>query len=212
MTARPFWRRMAPTSTAARLTAVLTLICFVLLIYALIYAPLQARLADARDRAASLDRRAAALTAAAEALKAEATVTAPDEATLMKANAWLDEHAPVRADGDAALDLLSTLRLIAQASEVNLASVAPLDAARDAAARDLAATAELAGLRAHVAEARIAADHAGLARFLSALEATRPTLRAASLEVTARSTSAAAEDGRLSVLVVVAALSRPAGG
>lgn len=212
MTAPPFWRRFPPRSAAARLIALSAVALFAALIWAMVYAPLQARLADARDRAASLDRRAAALTAAAAALATEAAITRPDAAALALSAEWLDQHAPPRADGEAALELLSTLRLLAQAAEVDLASVTSLDAARDAAARDLAAEADVAGLGAHVAEARIVADHAGLARFLTALEATRPTLRATALEITARSTNAAAEADRLSVRVVVAALSRPAGG
>ena len=212
MNAPPFWRRTAPTSAKARLIAAATVAIFAALAYALVYAPLETRLAEAREKATSLDRRAAALNAAAAARLTEAAVTSPDADALARATAWLGEHAPLRSEGEAELELLSTLRLLAQAAEVDLASVTSLDAARDAAARDLVAQAGVAGLSAHVAEARIAADHAGLARFLAALEATRPTLRATALEITARSANAAAESGRLSVRVVVAALSRPAEG
>ncbi|MEL7462565.1 MAG: hypothetical protein AAFN79_00760 [Pseudomonadota bacterium] len=204
----PAWRRLSPRSGAARLAALGALVLFALLGWALVFASLQTRLTDARERAASLYDRAAALEAAADALAAESSTTEPDAAALQTATAWLDEHAPIRAPGEAELELLSALRLLAQAAEVELASVSALDASRDAAARDIARTAAASGLSAHLAEARLVADHAGLARFLTALEATRPTLRAAALEITARSPAATAEARRLSIRVTVAALSR----
>lgn len=207
----PVWRRISPRSGAARLGAFGAVAVFALLGWALVFAPLQSRLSEARERAASLDARAAALSAAAAALQAESATADPNAAALGEAAAWLDEHAPVRAPGEAELELLSALRLLAQAAEVELASVSALDVSRDAAARDIARTASASGLSAHLAEARLVADHAGLARFLTALEATRPTMRAASLEITARSSAAAAEARRLSIRVVVAALSRAEG-
>ena len=208
----PPWRRLAPGSAAARAVALATMALGGLLLWALVWAPLADRLAGAEDRARLADQRAAALTSAAAALRAEAEIAAPDGEALAAAEAWLAAHAPRRPEGETMLELLSTLRLVARAAEVELASVSPLDAARDPAARDFLAEAELAGLSAHVAEARITADHAGLARFLAALEAVEPTVRATALDVTARSTAAAAEGGRLSATVIVAALSRPPEG
>lgn len=211
MSAVPAWRRLSPQSGGARAAFFAGGAAALLIGYALVFAPLQTRLADARERAASLDSRAAALTAAAAARRAEAAVTAPDPEALRKAAEWLDKHAPQRPEGAAMLELLSTLRLLAQASEVELTSVTALDQSRDAAARDLSAEAAVSGLSAHLAEARLVADHEGLARFLTALEDITPTLRATSLDVTARNSAATAEARRLSIRVTVAALSRRGG-
>ena len=52
------------------------------------------------------------------------------------------------AYGEAMLELLSTLRLVAETTAVELVSVSPLDAGRDASARDMAAAADIAGLAA----------------------------------------------------------------
>lgn len=208
MSGYPFWRRLDPRGGEARALAIAAALCFGFLIWALVWAPLQTRIADAREAAESLHRRAAALEGAAAARRAEAAISAPDAATLGKAEAWLAVHAPVRADGEAMLELLSTLRLVAETTAVELVSVSPLDAGRDAAARDMAAAADIAMLAVHVAEARIVADHAGLARFLGALDAVRPVIRAPAIEISARGGGAADEARRLSVSVIVAALSR----
>lgn len=209
MSGYPFWRRLDPQGGAARALALGAVLCLGVLLWALVWAPLQARIAEAKERADSLHRRAAALEGAAAARRAEAAISAPDGARLGKAEAWLAVYAPIRADGEAMLELLSTLRLVAETTGVELVSVSPLDAGRDAAARDMAAAADIAGLAVHVAEARIVADHAGLARFLGALEAVRPVIRAPALEISARSGGAADEARRLSATVIVAALSRP---
>ena len=209
MTAPPPWRRLSPASLGARLAAAAVLVLGAVILTLVVAAPLAARFDAAKDRTAALDRRAAALTAAAAARRAEAAFAAPKAADIARAEAWLDRNAPRRADGEAMLELLSTLRLLARTSGVELVSVAPLSRRQGAAAEGFARAAETAGLAAHIAEARIVADHAGLAALLGALEAVTPTVRASALDVSARNASATAEARRLSVRLVVAALSRP---
>lgn len=204
----PPWRRIDPNSASAKLFA-FTLVAGTLLIAsALVTMPLLSQWQDASDRATRLDQRAAALTAAAAARVIEAQDTQPDVATLERAEVYLATHAPIRPGEAALLDLISSLRLIAGATEVNLASVTPLDGRAGGFVLPL----DTVGLSTASAEARITTDHAGLVRFLSALEATQPTLHAVTLDITARSSAASAEDDRLSVSIVVSALSRAEGG
>lgn len=210
MSAHPPWRSIAPRSPIGRIAALFALAVGAALAAAFVAAPLIARMDDARDRAARLDARTAALTAAATARRAEAAGPPADPAAIAAASDWLRVHAPLRTAEAAALDLLSALRLTAEATGVELASAAPLSqTGRDP---DLFAAADMAGLAATAAEARIVADHAGLARFLGALEAAEPALRAAAIEITARSSGAAAEARRLTARVIVGALSRAPGG
>lgn len=108
------------------------------------------------------------------------------------------------------LELLSGVRLLAEATGVELGSAAPLDADRADAA--LFTAADLAGLRVTAVEARVTADHAGLARFLAAVEAAEPAMRAAAIEITARSDAVLDEKNRLTASVVIGALSRPEDG
>ncbi|MEM8754978.1 MAG: hypothetical protein AAGF90_18595, partial [Pseudomonadota bacterium] len=98
--------------------------------------------------------------------------------------------------------------LTAAATNVELASAALIDGGGARRGGDLFAAADMAGLTATTAEARIVADHAGIARFLGALEAAEPAIRAAAVEIAARTAAAAAEDRRLTARVVVGALSR----
>lgn len=206
MTAPPPWRRLSPASGAARLVALLTCGIAAGLILLVVIAPLLAGWEDAKDRAARLDTRAAALAEAARDRRAEAAVTAPDSKTLAQAVAYLDAHAPVANAEGALLDLISALRLIAQTAEVDLTTATPLDAGRSGAR--LTMPLDMAGLTVAAAEARLVTDHGGLARFLQAVEAAEPTLRAATLDVAARSTSAGAEDKRLSVTITIVSLAR----
>lgn len=208
MSAPPFWRRLAPTSAAARALALGARLAAIAVAAAVVAIPLWSQWSEAQARAESLDRRAAALSAAAAARRAEAGVAEPDAALLAQAEAWLADVAP-RRDADAAmLDLLSTIRLLAETSDVSLASVTPLDASGAVSAKGLTLSAEIAGLTLALAEARITASHANFARFLSALEAARPIVIAPALDVTARSSAADEEDGRLTARVTIAALSR----
>lgn len=204
----PFWRRMRTDGAAARLTALLTLLLVVTLAALLVAAPLIERLEDAKRTAANLDRRAAALTAAAAERLAEAEIAAPPPAAIAEAEAYLADHAPV-ADPDAAmLDLLSSIRLIAQASNVTLTTTAPLDARRgDARLFNLI---DGAGLAVLAAEARIVTDHAGVVRFLTALERARPVMRAATLDITSKTDRADREEGRLSARILIGAIIREA--
>lgn len=206
--ALPFWRRMRTDGAAARLTALATILAVMALVGLLVGLPLVERLEDAKRRAANLDLRAAALSDAAAERLAEADIAAPSPAAIAEATAYLDEHAPEGARDAAMLDLLSTVRLIAQASNVSLASTAPVDVSRgETRLFDLVSDAGLAIL---AAEARIVADHDGVARFLSAIEQARPVLRAATLEITARSARVDQEAGRLSVRVLIGAIIREA--
>lgn len=208
MSAAPIWRRNAPDSASAKALALGALVLCLGLVALLIASPLAQRLDDARERAARLDARAASLEAAASARAEEAALAGPDAALVDQAQAWLADAAPVR-DADAAmLDLLSSLRLLAEASDVALTSATPLEGARASALGDIAAAAALAGLQMSAAEARIVSDHEGLARFLAAVEAASPRLRAPVLDLSARSAVATAEENRLSARVVVFALSR----
>ena len=210
MSAAPLWRRAAPASGSSRLLASIVLLGAVAALALFVALPLYERFAAAEDRATRLNARAAALEAAAEARLAEARLSGPDAALTARAVDWLDENAPMRDPDAAMLDLISSLRLLAEASDVALAAATPLDGARAAELRDFAAAAELAGLHASGAEARLTSDHAGLVRFLEAVEAARPTMRAAHLDISARSSAASAEGERLSVRVIVAAFSRSA--
>lgn len=210
MSAAPPWRRRAPTSAGARLAALGALGIGLLFLAVFVARPLVERVDAARERAARLDLRAGALIAAAQARKAEAGLAETDQAALAAATEWLARNAPIQDEGAATLDLLSSLRLLADAAGVELSSAAPLDAGRADGgffAGDAPAAPHVAA-----AEARIAADHAGLARFLMAIEAARPPLRAAALDITARSAAPVDEDARLTVSVIVGALSRPRAG
>ena len=202
----PPWRRMATNGAAARLVALVVLCCALTLSALLVAAPLAERLEDAKRKAAALDRRAAALNQAAADRSAEARIAAPPTEAVAAATAWLDEHAPAREGEAAMLELLSTLRLLAQAAEVRLTAAAPL--ALDRGDGRLFQITEDAGLTILAAEARIVADHDGLVRFLDAVEKARPVLRAAALDVTARSPKADAEDERLTARVLIAAMVR----
>ena len=202
----PIWRRMGTTSAAARITAFITLIAVTSLIALLIAAPIYERWEEAKRKAASLDQRTAALTAAAADRLAEAEIAAPPAAALAEAGAYLNEYAPTRDREAAMLDLISSLRLIAQASDVRLTAAAPLDP--DRAGGRLFDMAEDAGVALLLAEARIVADHAGLARFLEAVDKARPALRAASLDLTARTPRADQEADRLTARIIVGAMIR----
>lgn len=204
MTAPPLWRRAPVRGPGGRALALAALGIGVGAVALFALAPLAAAVSDARDRAERLNDRAAALTAAAAARREEAALARPPAAAIAAAEAWLAAHAPPRDREAAMLDLLSALRLLAQAADVELTSAAPVDLERGD--RDLFAVLGEAGVAAVAAEARIAADHAGLARFLDAIGRAKPTLRAAALEVSARTSRADAEAGRLSARVVVGAL------
>jgi len=202
----PFWRRMRTDGGAARLTAFLTLLVAIALAGLLIALPLMDQLSDAKRTAANLDLRAAALRDAAKERLAEAQIDAPPPAAIAAATAYLDEHAPIGTRDAAMLDLLSSIRLIAQASDVTLTTAAPVDTTLAAASS--VDPLENAGLALLGAEARITADHEGLTRFLTAIEQARPVLRAAILDVTARTSRADEEAGRLTARIVIGAIIR----
>lgn len=204
----PFWRRMRTDSAPARLTALTTVITVIALVGLLVALPLFERLEDAKRKAANLDLRAAALSNAAAERLAEAEIAAPPPAAIAEATAYLADHAPESTRDAAMLDLLSTVRLIAQASDVTLTSTAPIDVNRgEARLFDLVNGAGLAIL---AAEARFVTDHNGVARFLTAIEQARPVLRAATLEITARSSRVDQEADRLSARVLIGAIIREA--
>ena len=203
-----FWRKMRTDSTAARLTALLALIVAIGLCALLIALPLMERLADARRTAANLDLRSAALRDAAAERLAEAEIAAPSPAVIAEATAYLATHAPVGTRNAAMLDLLSSVRLIAQASDVKLIATAPIDVNRgEARLFDLV---DGSGMSILAAEARIVADHQGIARFLMAIEQARPVLRAATLDITAKTSRADQETDRLSARVLIGAIIREA--
>jgi len=205
-----FWRKMRTDSAAARLTALLALIVAIGLCALLIALPLMERLADARRTAANLDLRSAALRDAAAERLAEAEIAAPSPAVIAEATAYLATHAPVGTRNAAMLDLLSSVRLIAQASDVKLTATAPIDVNRgDARLFDLV---DGSGMSILAAEARIVADHQGIARFLMAIEQARPVLRAATLDITAKTSRADQETDRLSARVLIGAIIREAPG
>ncbi|MDG1210963.1 MAG: hypothetical protein P8Q48_17715 [Paracoccaceae bacterium] len=203
-----FWRKMRTDSAAARLTALLALIVAIGLCALLIALPLMERLADARRTAANLDLRSAALRDAAAERLAEAEIAAPSPAVIAEATAYLATHAPVGTRNAAMLDLLSSVRLIAQASDVKLTATAPIDINRgEARLFDLV---DGSGMSILAAEARIVADHQGIARFLMAIEQARPVLRAATLDITAKTSRADQETDRLSARVLIGAIIREA--
>lgn len=203
-----FWRKMRTDSTAARLTALLALIVAIGLCTLLIALPLMERLADARRTAANLDLRSAALRDAAAERLAEAEIAAPSPAVIAEATAYLATHAPVGTRNAAMLDLLSSVRLIAQASDVKLTATAPIDVNRgEARLFDLV---DGSGMSILAAEARIVADNQGIARFLMAIEQARPVLRAATLDITAKTSRADQETDRLSARVLIGAIIREA--
>lgn len=204
----PFWRRMATNGAAGRLTALLTLLVAIALAGLLIALPLMERLEDAKRAAASLDSRARALSQAAIERLAEAEIAAPPPAAIAEAAAYLDQHAPPATRDAAMLDLLSAIRLIAQASTVTLTTTAPVDVNRGEAR--LFNLVDEAGLAVLAAEARFVADHDGVARFLTAVEQARPVLRAATLEITAATSRADREANRLSARVLIGAIIREA--
>jgi hypothetical protein len=205
-----FWRKMRTDSAAARLTALLALIVAIGLCALLIALPLMERLADARRTAANLDLRSAALRDAAAERLAEAEIAAPSPAVIAEATAYLATHAPVGTRNAAMLDLLSSVRLIAQASDVKLTATAPIDVNRgDARLFDLV---DGSGMSILAAEARIVADHQGIARFLMAIEQARPVLRAATLDITAKTSRADQETDRLSARVLIGTIIREAPG
>ncbi len=204
----PAWRRMTPDSLAARGLAAVLLGAILIVGATVIGLPLLSRWDETVARAEGLDRRTAALMAATEARQAEAAGAVPDAALLAGAAVYLDRHAPERSAEAGLLDLVSSLRLIAEATAVNLATVTPLDGRTGG----IPAPLSLSGIAVSTAEARIVTDHAGLVRFLAALEAAQPTLRATTLDITARSAAVTAEDDRLSVALTVSALSRVGGG
>ena len=204
----PFWRKMRTDSVAARLTALVALISAIALCALLIALPLMERLADARRIAANLDLRSAALRDAAAERLAESEIAAPSPAAIAEATAYLTTHAPVGTRNAAMLDLLSSVRLIAQASDVKLTATAPIDVNRgEARLFDLV---DGSGMSILAAEARIVADHGGIARFLMAIEQARPVLRAATLDITAKTSRADQETDRLSARVLIGAIIREA--
>ncbi len=202
----PAWRKMRTDGVAARITAFATVAAVVGLFGLLIAAPLVERFDNAQRRADNLDRRAAALRGAAAERLAEAEVSAPPQADIARAAAYLAGHAPVRSTDAAMLDLLSSVRLIAQASDVRLTATAPLDAQRSDAR--LLEGVEGAGLSVLAVEARIVADHDGVARFLTAIDQSRPVLRAASIEITSRSSRADQENERLNARILIGSIIR----
>ena len=204
----PFWRRMRTDGGAARVTALTTLLVLIGLAGLLIAAPLIQRLEDARRTAANLDVRAEALNSAAAERLAEAEVAAPPSSAIAAAEAYLAEHAPITTRDAAMLDLLSSIRLIAQASDVTLTTTSPLGANRGEAR--LFNLVDSAGLEVLAAEARIVADHDGVARFLAAIEQARPVMRATALEITAKTARADQEANRLTTRVVIGAIIRDA--
>ncbi len=202
----PAWRKMRTDGGAARLTALIALASVIGLCGLLIAAPLVERLNDAKRKADNLDRRAAALRGATAERLAEAEISAPPPAQIAEAAAYLADHAPLRSTEAAMLDLLSSVRLIAQASNVRLTATAPLDAQRSGAG--LLEGIEGSGLSVLVVEARIITDHAGIARFISAIEQSRPVLRAASIEVASRSSRADQENERLNARILIGSIIR----
>lgn len=204
----PFWRRMRVDGAPARLTALMTLLIVIALSGLFIALPLMERLEDARRTATNLDLRASALSAAAAERLAEAQIAAPPAAAIAEAAAYLADHAPVGARDAAMLDLLSSVRLIAQASDVTLTTTSPIDVNRgEARLFDLA---EDAGLSVLAAEARIITDHDGLARFLTAIEQARPVIRAATIEISAKTSRADREVDRLTARIMIGAIIREA--
>ncbi|MEO0361071.1 MAG: hypothetical protein AAF322_08180 [Pseudomonadota bacterium] len=208
MSAVPPWRRRGPRSAGARGAAAAAVLAGFGALFFAFSAVFVDPLADERRSAELASQRAAALTAAAEARRREAAAPSADPSALATAEDWLARRAPRRPAEDAALDLLSALRLTAAATNVELASAALIDGGGARRGGDLFAAADMAGLTATTAEARIVADHAGIARFLGVLEAAEPAIRAAAVEIAARTAAAAAEDRRLTARVVVGALSR----
>lgn len=200
MSAPPPWRRLSPTSPAARGASLFTLMIGLAALTFLIAAPLLADIRAAKTRAALLEQRADTLRAATAQRRAEAEFISMNDEDLAAARGWLDENAPRTGEDAAALDLISGIRLLAAQAHVALEAASPLNATPREAAP---------GLRVIAAEARITTDHGGLARFLHAIESARPLLRAAELEISARSPAALEEDERLSVIVIINALSRP---
>jgi hypothetical protein len=203
----PLWRRLRPGSASAKLTALGLLIGCLILTTALAAGFLWTTWTDATSRASRLDDRSAALEAATTARLAEAQQTEPDADALSAATAFLARHVPERDPEAAMLDLLSALRLIGGAANVSLASITPLDNHGDGLATPLSAE----GLQVTSAEVRLTTDHEGLTRYLAAMEAATPSLHAVALDITARTSGATAEDGRLSVSLTVSALSRARG-
>lgn len=197
---------MASDSAAARLTALITLMIVIALAGLLIALPLMERLEEARRTAANLELRADALEQAARERLAEAEIAPPPAAAIAEATAYLDQHAPVASRDAAMLDLLSSIRLIAQASDVTLTTTAPVDVKRGEAR--LFNLADEAGLSILAAEARFVSDHDGVARFLTAVEQARPVMRAATLEITARSARADREADRLTARILIGAIIR----
>lgn len=204
----PFWRRMRTNGGGARLTALFTLLAMMALAGLMLALPLHERLEEAQRTAANLDLRADALNRAARERLAEAEIAAPPPAAIAAAEAYLADHAPRAARDAAMLDLLSSVRLIAQASDVTLTTTAPLDARRGEAR--LFNVMDDAGLSVLAAEARIVADHEGVARFLMAVEQARPVLRATTLEVAARTSRADREADRLTARILIGAIIRVA--
>lgn len=209
MSGAPPWRRLAPNGFNARLAAAGAALVGAALLALFVALPLIERIEAAQERAARLDLRAAALLTMAAERSAEAGFERSDAARIDAASTWLDTNARL-SDGTAMLELLSGVRLLAEATGVELGSAAPLDADRADAA--LFTAADLAGLRVTAVEARVTADHAGLARFLAAVEAAEPAMRAAAIEITARSDAVLDEKNRLTASVVIGALSRPEDG
>lgn len=207
MTGPAPWRRLAPSSASARLAGLAVLIFGLLCLALLVAAPLIAGIRAAEARATQLDFRAAALYAAAAERRAEAGPLDADGASLAAAENWLDRNAPRTDENGALLDLISGVRLLAAEAGVTLDAATPLE--RGDGGAFAAAT---PGLRVVTAEARIVADHDGLARFLRAIETAEPPRRAAALEISARSGGALDEAERLSVTVLIGALSRPVAG
>lgn len=204
--AAPIWRRMGARSAGARALALTLSLGALAAIAAAALIPLDAAWRTAERDIAALERRAAALEAAARSRAAEGAVDAAAPADLAAATAWLDAWAPVATADAATLDLLTALRLFSLDSGATLISAAPLG---EGAGFRAPPGLDAAGIAAVAAEARIETDHAGLAAFLAAVEASRPRLRATAIDVTARSADPTREAGRLMARIVVMGLRRP---
>lgn len=209
MTSPPAWRRMRPDGTAARLLAACCALGCLALVTAIIAIPLLSALSDAAEREARAAERVNIIEASMRARLAEAATTTAPTDMLVKATTYLDQHAPVDTAEDALLGLVSSLRLIAQATDVELKTVTPIPAER--LKGTIRQPLDMAGINVSAAQVRLVSDHQGLARFLAATERATPTLRAVAMDVAARSTAATVEDNRLAITLTVFALSRAEG-
>ncbi len=208
MSDAPPWRRLDPRSAPARLAAFALLAALAAATAAAALGPLVARRAAAEGRLAATIARAEALERAAVEIGAQDQ--APASEAVAAAQAWLVSAAPTRAGDAATLALLSGLRATAEERGVTLTALAPVRA--EAAELQALAPPLGLGLSLVAAEARIVADHAGLAAFLEALERAPDGARVVALDVAAASAAPLAEAGRLTARVLAVALVRAPGG